>query len=498
MFCFCVGQLQNWAERITPGMTLTEIQGASFPRSVARENSFLARGNWGDPLMRIVIDAFRIYDYVITPTQVTSFAAAYGCLETIHVNTPADNRPVPVTAETTNWQAAGLTTTPIFNAVFPENPAAYIPGGVTDYKWIATDPNDPPEVAAKHRGLLVFNGSDTSFADLTTLVGPKSIGLIAPIIGGVGSGTGAARGMTVEIVVKLTDVETWGKLMMLSSGPQLDAWSMGWNGNNFNSIESQNWNTIRAGLTQKGAVSIIQTPPLNQWLHIVVALQLTDDTRWDGAWTAYIDGEVVARKTSTETPFPANFPLPVYRQHSYIAKSAWPGDPTATMIVDMIRIHDYCLNQNQVRAEAMQYGLYGSSRPVTRPTNETLRFDPTTESTTAQSAVIRQPVFNAWFGTNPSTQVGTTNYLWVESDPDDTPADRALHRGVVKFTGAATSFLDLNTNYGPNSCGVVLPMIGGPGAGAARDGTQGWTFEIVFKITRMDSWAKLISFGQLT
>jgi hypothetical protein len=332
---------------------------------------------------------------------------------------------------------------------------------------------------------------------LTTLTGPKSIGLIAPIIGGPGSGTGANRGMTVEIVVKLTAVETWGKLLMFSSGPQLDAWSMGWNGNNLDTIETQNWNAVKAGGTQKGAVQIMASPPLNQWLHIAVVLQLTDDQRWDGAWVAYVNGEIAARKASTDTPFPANFPLPVYRQYGYLAKSAWPGDPTATMILDMVRVHDYCLTQTQVRAEAAQYGLYGPNRPVPVATNVTLPMDDTPESIAARAAVTRQPVFNAWFGTNPLSKVSPNaplNYQWLDSDPDDTAADRAAHRGIVKLTNLPTSFIDLTTNRGPNSCGVVLPTIGGAGSGTGA--SQGWTLEIVFKITRMDSWAKLFSLGR--
>jgi len=487
------GQLQDWATRITQDMTFTELQGASFPRAVPRLNSYLGKSNWDDPNIRVVYDAFRIYDYVITPLQVAAFASAYGCFEIVPVFTPTDNKQLPDRPETTNWQVANLPRGPVFNGVFADNPAPYV-GGVTDYKWLDVDPSDDPQTQARHKGLLVFNGSDACFADLTRPTGPKSVGLVMPLVGGAGNGQGEARGITFEMVVKLTAVETWAKLFQMSSGPDLDSTVIGWR-DRFNTLEVHNFNSIRSGLTRVGSVDMLASPNLGQWYHLAVVMQLTDDQRYDGRWTLYVDGEITATKLSTDANNPANFPLPVYRQDTYLAKSAW-NDATATMVLDEFRVFDYALSQAQVRASATQYGLYGSSKPVVPANNVTLAFPPTEESMAAALLVSKQPVFNAWFGTNPSTMVRSPNgfeYEYLDEDTTDSGVDRTKHRGLVRLSGAASSYIDVTTNFGPNSCGVVLPVVGGAGSGTGA--SRGWTFELVFKLKTMASWAKLFNFG---
>lgn len=481
---FVNGNLQEWAGRIEAGFTKTEIQGASYPRAVPRTQSHIGKSNFNDPNIAAVFDALRIYDYVLTTAQVQSFAGAYGLNIPVTVPTPANNQPLPVTAETTNYQRASLTA-PIFNAVFSQNPAQYV-GGRTDYQWIEFDPRDSAAQQAAHRGILVFNGSSEAYADLTVATGPKSIGLVTPIFGGAGSGTGNARGMTMELVVKSLAGSSWSKLLEFSTGPEIDSIVFGWR-DAASAIEIHNYNAVKQGLTRIGSVDIISAPPIGVWVHIACSLRLTDDTRYDGDWTCYADGEVVARKTTAQG---ANFPFPIYRQDSFIARSAW-NDPTANMMVDMVRIYDYAMTDAQARASA---NLYFAPMPAT---NTTLQFPQTDESNRAAAIVSRQPVFNAWFGSNPTTLVntptGSLNYQWMDFDPSDSPADQAKHRGVVKFSGSATSYIDLNTNIGPNSCGVVLPDIGGAGWGTGS--SQGWTFEIVFKVSQMSGWAKLFDFG---
>lgn len=168
------------------------------------------------------------------------------------------------------------------------------------------------------------------------------------------------------------------------------------------------------------------------------------------------------------------------------------------MLVDMYRVYDYALTETQVRDSVSQYGMYGTSRPVAPPTNVTLPWPETDESRGAAAAVRGKPapVFNAWFPTNPITQVVSPlglSYPWVEFDPADSPADRALHRGLIQLNGDPECYIDVNTNSGPNSCGVVAPIIGGRGSGSGE--TMGWSFELVFKVTTMTSWVKLFNFG---
>jgi len=489
---FINGQLQEWATRLVSGMTFTEMQGANYPLASARPNSFLGKSSFNDVNMRVTYDAFRVYDYILTPQQVSAFATAYACNVPLNIPTPSNNQPIPSTTETTNWQSAGLLTAPVFNGVFAESPASYV-GGTIHYQWIGVDPTDSAEDQQRHRGIIVLNGTDAAYVDLTVPTGPKSVGLVMPVIGGAGTGQGNARGMTIEMVIKLLAVRGWSKLIQFSSGPDIDSLILGWNNDRYNTIEIHNMNAVKPGLQRLGTADIMNQPPIGRWMHLVCSLRLTDEARYDGEWNCYIDGELVATKRSSDSNNPANYPLPVYRQNTYLAKSAW-DDPNAAMMLDMVRIHDYALTQAQIRSSATQYGQYGVVRPAT---NTTLPFPATTESTTAAGIVTRQPVFNAWFGSNPTSLVQSPNnqldYTWAEFDTTDSQADQQKHRGIVKFSGAATSYIDLNTNTGPNSAGVVLPVLGGPGSGVGPE--QGWSFETVFKVTRMNGWAKLFNAG---
>jgi len=497
------GQLQNWAHEITPNTTFTPIQGANYPLRVVRDEAYLGKSSWNDPTMSVVYDAFRVYDYVVTPQQVRSFATAYACYEPVTIPTPANNFAFPDSTESTNWQNFAPRA-PVMNAVFSEDPITAV-GGRRNYGYMSVDGVDTPAIQAFHRGLIVLNGSDSSYVDLTTHTGPLSIGRVMPTFGPT-SGTGSTAGTTVSIVVKLTAVEAWAKLIELSSGPYYDSWVIGWNGANWNTIEVHNFNEVRAGLNDLGAVTFIRSPVLNQWYHFSVVMQLVDGTNYRGNWTIYVNGEVAATLSPTAANAPANYPLPIYRQNSYIANSAWADDETATMELDMFRVYDYALTQAQVRGEATAYGLYGPNVPVDSSWNVTYAFPGTPESQGVSTRVSRQPVMNAWFGTNPteatrSTNVGL-NYNWLEFDPNDSGIDQQKHRGLVRLTGNPESYIDLATALGPNSCGVVLPIVGGPGFGTMTPTStgngigQGWTFETVFKILRADNWAKIFNFGK--
>jgi len=491
------GQLQNWANGITPNTTFTPIQGANYPLRVDRDEAYLGKSSWNDPTMAVIYDAFRVYDYALTAQQVRAFATAYNCYEPVTVPTPANNFAFPDSPESLNWNTFAPRA-PVMNAVFSEDPITAV-GGRRNYGYMSVDGVDAPAVQAFHRGITVFNGSDSSYVDLTTHTGPLSIGRVMPIFG-VTSGVGPTAGTTVSIVVKLTAVEVWAKIIELSSGPYYDSWVIGWNGNTYNSIEVHNFNEVRAGVPDLGVLNFLRSPVLNQWYHFSVVMQQLDSVTYRGNWTIYVNGEIAATLLPTAAVDPANYPLPVYRQNSYIANSAWGADETATMELDMFRVYDYALTQAQVRGEAAAYGLYGPNVPVDPSWNVTFNFPADTESQGAASKVSRQPVMNAWFGTDPtvatrSSSVGL-NYVWMQIDPSDNGIDQQRHKGLIRLTGAPTSYIDLATSLGPNSCGVVLPIVGGPGYGTGSNGFgQGWTFEVVFKILGADNWAKIFNFG---
>jgi len=481
------GQLQNWATQIVPDMTFTAIQGASFPRSRRRSNAFLGKSTWADANARVVYDAFHIYNYIMTPQMVRSFANAYGCLENNPTPTPANNQPIPSSTETTNYVSAGIQTAPAFNGVFSSNPASFV-GGRTDYQWLEYDSADSAANQALHRGLIRLNGSDVSYVDLAVATGPKSVGLVAPILGASGQ-------LTIECVVKLGAVGDWQKLLQFANGPSKDSVLIGWNG--ARGLEVHNRNSVRRGLPTIGVAAFMPAPVVGQWYHIAVVMERLNQDRYDANWKIYVNGELRMEHTPSAPIDGATYPMPLYRQYAAIGKSAWE-DPNINMLVDMVRIHQSALTLAQVRGTAQAYGLYGET-PGVPPTDVSLPQADTDESRAVAAIVGTAPVFNAFFGTNPTSAVQVTalEWEWVEFHSADDAAQRAFHKGLARVgqrpEGQPAKYIDVTTNIGPNSCGQVLPRIGGPSSKSGAE--NGWTFEIVFKLTERIAWSKIFDFG---
>ena len=121
--------------------------------------------------------------------------------------------------------------------------------------------------------------------------------------------------------------------------------------------------------------------------------------------------------------------------------------------------------------------------------------DENTRVLAALGSGAKAPIFNAYFPTNPSPIVNSPlNYTWAQSDPADNSTTAAYHQGVAILSGGPYSYIDVNIPTGSQSCGVVLPQIGGAGSGTGA--SQGWTVDVVVKLTgAVGGWAKLIDFG---
>ena len=128
--------------------------------------------------------------------------------------------------------------------------------------------------------------------------------------------------------------------------------------------------------------------------------------------------------------------------------------------------------------------------------------------TSAASAVI---VPSTWmsltFSTNPQGLAGgpsSADYGYQQSVDTD-PNQAKVHQGLLVLgggPGTANSlptngpFVNLSTMTGPNTIGAMLPgNIGGSGPGSASVGTAGWSFEVVFQATLVQTWAKLFDIG---
>lgn len=98
-------------------------------------------------------------------------------------------------------------------------------------------------------------------------------------------------------------------------------------------------------------------------------------------------------------------------------------------------------------------------------------------------------IFNGHFTTNPATALGPLNYQWMEYE---TATPNNQHRGIVKFNGSASSYIDMGRTTGPNSVGITLPTFGGASLGTGD--RQGVTFEVVVKFDVVANWAKVSSY----
>ena len=475
------GQNLGFASYFVPNATLAPQSGANMPQNIPRPVSTIGKSAWGDPLAQVTVDAFRVYDYLLTANTISNLAGAYN----LNIgNPPQVNTLQPLTAEAIRTQAV-VPTPPIFNAVFSVNPVTL--GTVSsspNYQWMAFDPADTAANQQTHTGLIYINGSSSSYIDLSTVYGANSIGQVLPIIGtqGSGSGTGASStvGLTVEVMVKFPVLPTGtfrAKIFDFGSGASADSFDLTFDNNGAQfALEVQNaWpNGNTYALTD-----VLQTPRANTWYHLVWVLNNVSFTSYTATWTPYINGV-----QSTLMPsYWGFFPLPVYRQFSWLGGSDW-ADANTVAIFDTVRVYDYALTAQQVGG---LYAQYTAPVCVSTPVKG--------GDAVALSLVQRQPVFNLNFSVSPGCITGAApGWTWAVQDPYDNAQTAALHQGVAILTASSTSWVDLTTAKGPQSAGQVIPQWGGDGFYGAGNPQNGWSLEIVFKmdVTVSQGWAKVL------
>ena len=502
-YIYLNGQLLNWAAQLNGGAPVTTMpqQGANYPLPVPRAQSYIGKSNWNDPTMIAVIDAVRIYDYALSGTQVSALANMYGML----ASGPPYALPgatasglATTAAEYTVYQQAGISFAPVFNAPFSANPASLV-GGNTAYTWLAFDSNDSPAAQALHQGLIYTNSQPASFVDLTQVTGPNSIGQTLPVLFGPSSGSGATYGWSIDFAIKPLAVQTWSKLIDLGTGAGIDSLYFGWQSNN-NLWEFGDIITVSNALAGGSGsdigsyTNVLNAPVIGRWYHLAWVMQpASTDAVFNSSsasiaatWTIYVNGVAVISK------FAGNTPLPVFRHVSYIGRSDWfqagNGDQNTNALYDAFRVWDRALTSAQVMGLAKAYGTAQV-------------FTGGDFGVAAALAGGKLPVFEANFTYNPASvaSVGPTAYGWVPSDSSDSTANQGVHQGIAVLQGATNgnSWINISTASGPNSMGIVAPVIGGPGSGTAAAGNQGWSFEFVFKPSAAEyrTWAKLLDMG---
>ena len=465
-FVYVNGQLLPYAAALQPGTTLTSMQGANYPLAVSRPTSVLGTAI-------VTIDSFRVYDYLLPAATVSALAGAYGLNIATPVQVPYQ---FPNTPETTAMQAI-VPTPPIFNAPFAQNPTmATLVASSTNYAWVPFDVNDTPANQALHQGIIVLNGSATSYVDLTTTLGPNSIGLLLPIIGLPGSGSpGTTQGLSVEVSVKFPTVNTawWRpKVFDWGQGGGTDTFDLTFDTGSKLALENQN-NFAPANTYYLD--DFLTSPQQGVWYHFVWVLSQPNLQTYTSTWTVYVNGQQAGQFANQ------NFPLPVTRTFAWLGGSDW-NDPNLPCMLDTVRVYDYALSATTVTQLAGLYQPSSSGSTGGAGTSTCATSNAGSGDVLAAAAVSRAPVFNANFSTPPICTTGaSTNWQWGNTDGIDTGATATLHQGVAMLNGLSSSYIDLTTARGAQSAGVAMPVLGGAGYYAFGNAMCGWSFEMVLK-----------------
>ena len=238
----------------------------------------------------------------------------------------------------------------------------------------------------------------------------------------------------------------------------------------------------------------IFSPTVGQWYHVALVFTPQGPTStYNGTWTAYVNGGLAF---TTQVVYP----LPVYRQDSYIGGSDWTDAPISANF-DAVRVYNYALQQTEVQGMANKYGLAAPPSGAQQSSSSGvpgIRLYGDTAAVALLSS-YRAPVFSLNFSVSPASLPGmsgqTLAYQWQPTDPLDTSAAVSqYHTGVVILNAAPNSYVDLSSAASPNSAGYVMPVIGGA--------NNTYSFEVVFKVPQplnnSHGWPKLFLIGQHT
>ena len=502
----------NWYVYLNGNLSSQNYENFQYyPQAVLRQFAYIGRSQWtGDPLYQGLVDSFRIYNYALVQSQVSSLfqSAMGGCTTTFATtySTPASLLPNIV------LPTSSTPPTPAYALDFGLDPTAVAPAG---YQWLAFDQDDVQcGLQNTHKGIVLLsdatqtsetdNVGQFTYIDLgatatnnavmpsaSTPPGPMSQTLIGTTTGTVAAGT---AGFSLEVTFKPILGTQWSKLIDFGStrtnggGNCANDIVFGWdNTNTVYQLEvcdpnNNGWQIAAVGgesfNTGGGFVN-------GNWYHAVIVFQTLPSGMSD--WYVYINGVLTNTLTNTFTPTNAA------RQNLWLGRSGW-GDTLWSGEIDSFRYYSVALGLNQVTSlYTTAMGTAGTTACVVTAS---------TTSVIPANALF----FSATFDTDPRTGVGsipstsTANYGWNSVDTSDVVAN--VHSGILVLNGCGGNgcnsggqFVNLSTASGPNSIGKVLPNWGGQGTGSFDANTVGWSFELTWKAYSQQTWAKLMDLG---
>ena len=309
--------------------TLVANMSGYLPARVQRVFSYLAKSSWNNALFTGSIDSFYYYNYALSAEQVNVRFL--------------------------------LPRFPIFDLSFSNDPRLQLPQyGPQTYSWAEFDPRDNyANNSLYHGGHLVLTGSRTphSYVNLSTPIGPSSVGVVLPRIGGESQGTGGTiPGWSWELIVKVNSQESWAKLLDWGNGPGQDNVVFGYNANS-RQLEFEVWNNAVSNTEWR--FPLIPQSVLGEWYHIVVVAVPQSMATYTALYYGYVDGVLA---NSDRGVLPRSVP----RRSALLGRSNWEanGDGMFAANVDAIRVYDYALTLRQVASlYALANGPGGAPRP---------------------------------------------------------------------------------------------------------------------------------------
>ena len=462
------------------GSLYTALTAQYYPQAVPRWNGNVGHSNWlADSYWAGEVDLFNIYSQALTPQQIAAlYSSAF----------PGSGGGSPVTCSFTG-NAATLPPAPFFSLPFSVDPRSTTGlGSSANYSWLSGDPSDSYADSLLHQGLLYLGGSSYSsgtgrgpYVNLSATSGGNYVGATLGTFGGLGSGSlvNSTAGWSFEVTFKPLQQTVWAKIFDLGdpnvSGCYYDV-VLGWNGGS---------SSLQMAVCNQAAITPSAQLTIGQWYHAVVVLQLTVSGL--GNFFLYVNGELQGALTM-QPYLPA-----VPRVSAALGYSNW-GDAFWNGYIDSFNVYSQSLNAQQVGS------LYSASM---------VNLSAVTALPTAQqpTAPLPAPWFPLSFSSS-STASSSTAFSWLQQDAQDVQCGILNRQGLLVLPGRDTpvvgslsalapAYVNLSTASGPNSVGQTLPgLIGGAGAGSLQQGTMGWSFEVAFKPTLLEQWAKLFDLEQ--
>lgn len=474
--------LANYYAYVNGNLVGTQ-QNVYFPPAVSRASANLARSGWADSYWVGEIDTFNIYRYALTASQAAALTARAqgGC----------------AIAAMTAVNSTSTPPTPFFDASFTTDPRAAA-GGNTTYGWVAQDADDATCGLNTHTGLLQLNGQYAptpfnNYANLSASTGPQSVGAVLPTIGGASAGTGESAGWSFEITFKTQVAYTYSKIFDIAA-PQNASRSnpcqydilLGFLGSTAGRQPIMEFDVCSVG--QEFSFRNWATVQLGTWYHIVIVVQQLPNQLTQAVYTAYMNGVRVG--VSPVFYYPEGVP----RANAQIAKSSWP-DSYWGGLIDNFRVYNQALSGPQVST------LYNASMGAAG----TQRCPQIASSALPANVSSGDVAYSLTFSSDPSVAAGVPGgalYSWVQSDVNDTAADRNIHQGLLVLGGSPSNtnvgsgpWVNLSSPAGPTSVGSVLPIIGTNLNGLWSAGSVGMSFELVIKMRQQTRWAKVMDLG---